>query len=172
MKTFHHQSRVALIKIIEIYVEILDWLKSLFSLIFAFQRLWQWHSESVCASDGGQARQRQNQIFINYWMSCLLPFIFYRLFILSICLVMCMLMLRGKVCRSDGGADWLWTAPMIYHCPCPPVHNACGVFENDFSRPTTSSQLSLFLFSAVKKSLMAGIAPLRLLSDTNSLSGL
>ena len=129
MQTFHHQSRVALIKIIEIYVEILDWLKSLFSLIFAFQRLWQWLSESVCASDGGQARHRENQIFINYWMSCLLPFIFYRLFILSICLVMCMLMLRGKVCRSDGGADWLWTAPMIYHCPCPPVHNASGVLK-------------------------------------------
>ena len=78
----------------------------------------------MCASDGGQTRHRQNQIFINYWRSCLLPFIFYRLFILSICLVMCML--RGKVCRSDGGADWLWTAPMIYHCPCPPVHNASG----------------------------------------------
>ena len=43
------------------------------------------------------------------------------------CLVMCML--RGKVCRSDGGADWLWTAPMIYHCPCPPVHNASGVLK-------------------------------------------
>ena len=64
---------------------------------------------------------------------------------------MCMLMLRGKVCRSDGGADWLWTAPMIYHCPCPPVHNVSGRFENDFSWPTESSQLSLSLFFSGQK---------------------
>ena len=154
------------------YVEIWNWLKSFFSLIFADQRLWQWHSESVCASDGGgQTRHRQNQIFINYWMSCLLPFIFYRLFILSICLVMCMLMLRGKVCRSDGGADWLWTAPMIYHCPCPPVHNASGVLKMISHGQQHHHNFHFSFLSAVKKSLMAGIAPLRLLSDTSSLSG-
>ena len=122
MQTCHHQSRVALIKIIQMICGNLK-LTQIFLFLniclstFMAKTL---RECGVCASDGGQARHRENQIFIKYWMSCLLPFIFYRLFILSICLVMCMLMLRGKVCRSDGGADWLWTAPMIYHCPCPP----------------------------------------------------